>query len=230
MADTNVDTTPGAGLEAGVSLKKAVLILFVTAAIVAAAGVAIGNAFFWNQYPTQTPVDFALQSALRAVEEDPENATVHLHLGYIYLLRGENEKSLTSYQEAYRLEPNDRQVKYNLALGFVANDMHQEAVDMLQPLAQEGVLDFEANFTYALANLNAGHHDEAIQSFEWVLQIRPGAADAYYYLGQAFEAKNDMERALVNYEKALRFLPDSEELQQSVQRVKNAAGGERSGS
>lgn len=229
MADTKINSTPGTSLESGVSIKKAVLILFITAAIVVAAGIAIGNAFFWNQYPTQTPVDYALQSALKAVEEEPENATVHLHLGYLYLIRGENEKSLASYSEAYRIEPEDRQVRYNLALGYVANDMNKEAMEILKPMAEEGILDFEANFTYALASFNAGFYEEAITAFEWVLQIRPGAADAYYYLGQVYEEMADNEKALDNYEKALRFLPDSEELQSAVSRVKSGGGGASNG-
>jgi tetratricopeptide (TPR) repeat protein len=217
-------------METGVSIKKAVLILLATAIIVVAAGIAVGNAFFWNEYPTQTPVDYALQAALQAVAENPENATVHLHLGYLYLVRGENEKALEYYSEAYRLEPEDRQVQYNMALGYVANEMYTEAADMLEPLAQEGILDFEANFTYGLAAFKAGRTEKARQAFEQVLLIRPGAADAYYYLGQIYEQEEDFAKALTHFEKALQFLPGSTELQEAVDRVKGVAGGGQSGS
>jgi len=222
---------PKTNLEKRIPLTKAVLILVGTTVGILILGLIIGYNFFWNKYTRQTPIDIALQSSLHAVKETPTDAAAHLSLGYVYLVRGQAEQAIHHYRQAYSLNPQSRQVRYNLALGFIAIEEYEEAIELLKPLAEEGVLDFDTHFALGTAYLQSNKYTEAISAFEKALTIRSGAADAYYYIGQAYESLGDNEKALINYDNALRFVPTYPEFLEAKSRLTGkVAGGAGNGS
>lgn len=221
---------PEAVQETRISAAKAALILFGMAVVIIVVGLVIGYTFFWNNYTLQTPMDMALQSSLQAVREKPADAAAHLQLGYIYLVRGEAQRALQHYRKAYSLNPNNRQIRYNLALGCIATNNYDEAIKLLKPLAQEGILDFDAHFTLGTAYLKAGQYTEAIKALEDALAIRNGSADTYYYIGQAYEGLGNREKALASYNQALRFVPNYQEvLKAKTKLTGTGSGGDRNG-
>lgn len=225
MADSGSEEMSRAGQETRISLANAVLILVGTVAVILVVGLVIGYTFFWNKYTLQTPVDVALQSSLQAVRETPADPAAQLRLGYVYLVRGEAEKAMQHYREAYSLDPKNRQIRYNLALGCIATDQYDEAIELLKPLTEEGILDFDAHFTLGTAYLKAGQYNNSIKAFEEALAIRGGAADAYYYIGQAYEGLGNREKALASYDKALRFVPNYPEVMEAKARLTGTTGG-----
>lgn len=213
------------GSEKQIPLSKAIMVIGVVIAIIIIIGLAVGYAFFWNKYEQQTFVDVELKSALQQVKDAPDNAMAHLRLGYAYLLRGDVQGGLKEYQEAYRLDPKNRQVKYNLALGYMASKQYGEAIKLLEPLAAEGLLDFEAHFSLAEAYYESGQYDKAVGEFGKTIEIRPGAADSYYYMGLAYEKMGDKKKALESFNQALRFVPNYREALEAKARLQGAAGG-----
>lgn len=230
--DRQLDTGVGQpGSESQIPLTKALIAIGIVIAVIIVIGLVIGYAFFWNKYEQQTFVDVELQSALQQVKDAPDNATAHLRLGYAYLLRGDVQAGLKEYKEAYRLDPKNRQVRYNLALGYMANKQYGEAIKLLEPLAAEGILDFEAHFSLAEAYYESGQYGKAVGEFRKTIEIRPGAADAYYYMGLAYEKMGDKKKALDSFNQALRFVPNYQEALEAKARVQQgAAGGEPNGS
>jgi superkiller protein 3 len=53
----------------------------------------------------------------------------------------------------------------------------------------------------------SGKYDEAIREFEKVIKLNPRSADAYFNIGVAREAQNDMESARKIYEKVIKLVP-----------------------
>ncbi|TDA67750.1 MAG: tetratricopeptide repeat protein [Clostridia bacterium] len=211
--------------ERQIPLTKALIVIAIVIVIIIVIGLVIGYAFFWNNYEQQTFVDVEMQAALQQVKDAPDDATAHLRLGYVYLLRGDVQEAMKEYQEAYRLDPKNRQVKYNLALGYMAGKQYGEAIKLLEPLAAEGLLDFEAHFSLAEAYYESGQYDKAVKEFQNTVAIRPGAADAYYYMGLAYEKMGDKEKALESFNQALRFVPNYQEALEAKARLQEAAGG-----
>ncbi len=54
----------------------------------------------------------AIAAYKRALEIDPQAPNVHYHLGLIYKERGELEEALTYFQQAYDIQPRDRDAHY----------------------------------------------------------------------------------------------------------------------
>ena len=51
-------------------------------------------------------------------------------------------------------------------------------------------------------------YDKAIESFNRVLELNPGSADAYYYIGEVFEAKGEFQKAKAQWRKAYNLNPE----------------------
>lgn len=229
---TNVSPATDQG-ENTIPLKKALVILGVVAAVLLAAGLAVGYGFFWGKHPAQSYEDIVLEAARHRVKTNPKDAIAHVELGYAYLLRqGEDKtfvgKALQEFEKAYELEPKNRQVRYNLALGYIAAGKYGEAIKLLEPLAKEGILDFGSHFSLGEAYYLNKQYPEAVKAFSEAAAIRPGYADTYYYMGLTYEKMGDKENAVAAVEKALRLVPNYKEaLELKARLTQEPAGGEK---
>ena len=85
-------------------------------------------------------------------------------------------------------------------------DVDQKRVDSMNkgipPIYEEGLEELLK--THAGKNLKATlDYDLAIENFEQVLVYKTDTPWGYYYLAQAYEANNDVDKAISNYLKAI---------------------------
>lgn len=214
--------------EKAIPLNKALVILAAVTGALILAGLVIGYAFFWGKYQRQSYPDVVLEAAKQRVKANPNDAIAHLELGYAYLLRQEVDKGLKEYKRAYTLDPKNRQVRYNLALGYIANKQYSEAVKLLQPLAKEGIFDFDSHYSLGEAYYLNKQYPEAIKAFSEAVSIRPGYANAYYYIALSYKEMGDKQNAVAAADKALRLVPNYKEvLELKAQLTGQPAGGEK---
>ncbi|MEW6447826.1 MAG: tetratricopeptide repeat protein [Bacillota bacterium] len=223
--------TPAQGQEEKtIPLGKALLILGAVVVVLAAAGLTVGYLFFWDKYQHQTYEDIMIRAARQQVKANPKSATAHLELGYAYLLRREAEKALAEYKTAHRLDPQNRQVRYNLALGYMANKDYPEAIKLLKPLAKEGIFDLEAHFSLGEAYYYNKQYAEAVKAFSDAAAIRPGLANTYYFMALSYEKMGDKENAIAACDKALRLVPTYKDaLSLKAKLTEQPAGGKKNG-
>ncbi|HIE12400.1 MAG TPA: tetratricopeptide repeat protein [Desulfotomaculum sp.] len=233
MEQSDLSTAPAPGREEKtIPLGKALIILGVVIGVVAAVGLTIGYVFFWGKYPEQGYEDIVLKAAEHRVSNNPQDPLARVELGYAYLLRqGEDkayiEKALKEFKKAYELDPKNRQVRYNLALGYIAGEEYKEAIALLEPLAEERIFDYDTHFSLGEAYLRNRQYAEAAAAFEEAAAIRPGYADTYYFMAQAYAEIGEKEKALAAVEKALRLVPHYKEVQELKARLtEQGAGGE----
>lgn len=71
--------------------------------------------------------------------------------------------------------------------------------------------------------------DKAIAELTEAIQLKTGYADAYFFLGAAYQVKKNFKMALLNYEKALELNPRSDAYKNAIKKLKaksNAGGKE----
>ena len=85
----------------------------------------------------------------------------------------------------------------------------------LQTRISEAMLEAEGGWgkypkqgTHARKEIRAREYDKAAESFDKVLNLNPGSADAYYYMGEMYEAKGEMQKAKAQWRKAYNLNPD----------------------
>lgn len=158
-------------------------------------------------YEAMDDLDHALANFDAAIFMNSENAMAYMQRSLLYHRKGEREKALNDHIRADQLDP----------------EAWKKSTDLLGPLASAGPESpVAANwskygstgpavaFQNALAASNMGDHDGAIALYNLVLQSEitsDAASTASMNRGNAYRAKGDAERALHDYDQAIRLNP-----------------------
>lgn len=153
----------------------------------------------------------AVATLRRAVSLEPDSALGHNQLGTAYLLLGRCDDAVFELEQAVTLAPDAAEVNFNVArASFDCNKMTEarsyfEKVVALEPTA------FPPAYTYlARIDLAASDFDAAVTQATKGALLPPTNAEAYYWLGQTYEARGaqsegaaDTDKAASAYERAL---------------------------
>ena len=152
-------------------------------------------------------------------------ASAHSLQGKAHLLMGEKDDALRAFAAARTADPKSPQHALNLAASLLTKQRHQEALDLLRPLHQLGLVAFPPELrepllrNLATAELQAGQPLAALQLRRQWLQLNPQAVPVERWLKWSrlgFEtAKGDPCRM-----EALAFLQDLHRLMPAVRAVK----------
>lgn len=133
----------------------------------------------------------AVETLRRAVSLEPDDALGRNQLGQAYLLLGRCDDAIFELEQAVTLEPNEVLINLNLGIAhfdcenYSAARPYFEKVIALEPTA------FAPAYTYlARIDLAARNFDAAITQATKGALLPPADAEAYYWLGQAYEARN----------------------------------------
>lgn len=151
----------------------------------------------------------ANEAARKALQLDPNLAEAHRALGKILTFTVDLPGSMTAFQRAIELKPNDAGARHwysngpLIALGHVdeaiAEGKRSVELDPLSPI-------INADFGNTL--YEARHYDEAIAQYRKALELDPTFFYPHYLLGQALEVKGDLTGAIAEYEKAKQLSDD----------------------
>lgn len=97
---------------------------------------------------------------------------------------------------------------FMLGMTLVQMGSNKLALPYLQRSTELLGNDAEANFQYGLCLAREGFIDEAITALELAISLDPQHADALYNLGVAYGYKEDGEKALEMFNRALEIQPD----------------------
>lgn len=149
----------------------------------------------------------ALEQLRAALQADPKLAAAHRESGVILLERREFATAAESFRQAWRLNPRDREARYNYAMALANAGRKEDGLKELDALRA-------AQPRYALAHFGAGHvraelgqAEAAERNFRQALRLDPGLFRAHFELGRLLERKGDDAGALAAYRAALERNP-----------------------
>lgn len=167
-------------------------------------------------YVQQGETESAVDTLRRAVALEPDNALGRNQLGQAHLLSGRCDDAVFELEQALTLEPNEAAVNLNLGIAQFdcknpeAARPHFEKVVALEPTL------FAPAYTYlARIDLEAENFDDAVTQATKGALLKPSNAEAYYWLGKAYEARGgtasdglpDRDKARGAFERALELDP-----------------------
>jgi tetratricopeptide (TPR) repeat protein len=125
-----------------------------------------------------------------------DNAQHHLQLADIYFQQGKLDKALAEYQEAYKRDENDPDIRAHLGQCLLRQGRAEEALDLLQQVASQDPKHDYGFTMMALAetHMKLGSNDSAIQLWEMVLQNH-SYPRAKVQLAELYLQKNEVEKA-----------------------------------
>jgi|ETNmetMinimDraft_30_1059905.scaffolds.fasta_scaffold00004_2 tetratricopeptide (TPR) repeat protein len=152
----------------------------------------------------------AIRQYIRVVGLEPEDYQTHNRLGLLYGKINKEKEAIEHYEAALELEPNFAIAHANLGMLYhnSKNSRMREAIE-----CYESALKIEQTFIMvrnlkAQAHLSRNEYDAAIMLYEGTVRIAP-EPEHYLQLGLAFNRTGRHERAISNYQKALRIDSDS---------------------
>lgn len=125
-----------------------------------------------------------------------DNAQHHLQLADIYFQQGKYDKAEVSYRAALERDGNDPDIRAHLGGCLLRQGKPQEALELLQKVAQTDPKHDYGYTMMALAetHMKLGSNDSAIQLWEMVLQNH-SYPRARVQLAELYVQRNELEKA-----------------------------------
>jgi len=148
----------------------------------------------------------AISYLLKAREQDQkDDSTLLLCMGYIYRLVGDNTQSIKSYDLLLAKMYNNAAAYNNRGCVNAYLEKYKRALsDLGKAIGSEERL-FEAYWNRGIIYLKIEKFDRAIESFSSAIQLQPNVGDAYYYRGFAKKANGDLPGSVADFTKALQL-------------------------
>ena len=142
------------------------------------------------------------------IEPYPRVALAHTNLGHHYAQQGRIEESISEYQKALILDPEDALTLNNLGTVYRRKGMFDEAI-----AAYKRVLEMKPNYALAYTNLGVAYEqkgmlDEALSAHLKALAIEPQNALAHTNLGVVYMRKGMLEKAIEEHRQAIALDPN----------------------
>jgi tetratricopeptide (TPR) repeat protein len=161
-----------------------------------------------NAYYKQGKVKEAIQTALNAIELEPDYGVAHYNLGNLYAGQGRFDLAQRHFEEALSIYPNYAEAHANLGQliaerGDLANGVRyfQKAIALNPSLSR-------AHLNLGVALAQRGRIEEAIAPLKEAVRLAPESAEARFSLGSVYAAQNNYDEAARWFSETLRVQPD----------------------
>jgi len=113
----------------------------------------------------------------------------------------------TGFERAVELNPNYATAYQRYSLYLMAMGRPRESLEKINVARQLDPLSLSINFSYGWRLYMARQYDEAAEQLDNTLEMDPSFALAHLVLGETYEQKGDIQRAIVELEKARDISP-----------------------
>ena len=174
----------------------------------------------WNSVLASQSVDSvpALAPAGRAVQQNPEDATLVFNRGNQLYLAQQYQAALESYDKAIRINPEYADAYCNRGIVQYVLQQYQDSLEscgkaiLLKPELAEAYFN-QGNALNALKQFQP-----ALQSYDKAILLKPDYADACYNRGTILQALGQYDAALRSYDKAILLRPGTSAIPQQSRR------------
>jgi tetratricopeptide (TPR) repeat protein len=185
-------------------------ILIVIAILIAAgfsymlSDMTVGRRYLWYSY-----YDGAVNSFLKAIKKNPNNAQAHIYLGIAYGKKREYDKALQEFQWLEAKAANIRlpaQTHNDIGMIYYLLEKYDFAIAQFNKAVAAKPKYADAYFNLGAAYSAAGKSREAIEAYDKVVQLSPRNAYAHWNLAINLEKINDIDGAIEHWEKYIQFV------------------------
>ena len=153
--------------------------------------------------------DLAVKYLDAALQKGCDSKDIYEYLGLAYSKLDMSDHAVENFEKSLEVNPSDVLV-LTLAQEYIKAGNMEKAGYYIDKAgsADNAVLKEKRLILQGQRYLGLKEYDKALESFSKVLDLNPGSADAYYYTGEVYEAKGDLQKAKVQWRKAYNLNPD----------------------
>ncbi len=146
-------------------------------------------------------------------------ASTYANLGSLYRRQGQMQKALTTYQDALRMSPNERDAYFGLGILFSQAGEFPQAELAYQKAIELDPSDASTYLNLGVLYMQNGQTQKAIDEYQKAIERNPFYANAFFNLGMAYKKLQRTQDARDAFEKALRQNPSMEPARQQLQQL-----------
>jgi superkiller protein 3 len=144
---------------------------------------------------------------------DDRSARGFILLGRVEEKKGDHQKALMYFEKALRLEPNNVQLRLNLAQSLIKNGQRERAVKMCQALLDDQTITADPAKAGILSRIGlifmeGNRLEQALKVLLDSVAMDDSNADTWNNLGVVYYRRKDYPKALEAYEHAVRLNPE----------------------
>ncbi|MCM1038038.1 MAG: tetratricopeptide repeat protein [Ruminococcus sp.] len=139
-----------------------------------------------------------------------EDKTDNVSAGMAAVQNLEYEEALQLFNTALAENEDERQICRGMGIAYMGLSQYENAISYFERALQlsDGTvrdIDFDINYYLAAAYFRNGQAEEAIRSYDAILGLRPGEADAYYLRGCVKLYNGDYDSAKQDFDDTMKL-------------------------
>ena len=137
-----------------------------------------------------------------------EEKTDNVSAGMAAVQNLEYQEALQYFNAAFGDNEDERQICRGMGLAYMGLSQYEDAISYFEKALQlsDGTvkdIDYDINYYLAVAYFRNGQAQEAIESYDAILALRPKETDAYYLRGCVKLYSGDYENAKLDFDSAM---------------------------
>lgn len=140
--------------------------------------------------------------------------------------RGDDMKALQMMERAHDLDPNNDEVLYRLGSLYLDAEKYDLARNCAETVTKRAPSEWRYWYLLGLVQTAEAQWEQAQASFEQVVQIDPGRAEAYNQLGNLAMRQGDPQRAVKAYQLAFKTNPQNPAYKENLAAAQKVAARE----
>lgn len=150
----------------------------------------------------------ALSSYTKALALEPDNPFALHNLG-CFLSNHGNRLAAKCFKNAFKIEPDLYEARFNLGLCLAAEEKHEQAISQFENALTLNDQDQEVRFHLALSLIALGKNTLAIKELLKVVKSEKKQDQAWFYLGTCYQEQGFLEEAASALANAIMVNPNS---------------------
>lgn len=161
-----------------------------------------------------------------SVAKSPENARAHFQLAYAYYEQHRCSEAIGQYERVAQLQEPDVRLLVDWALAY---DCASRPADALVKLQEASQIEDSAHVFSLIGMMHAkqGQFEEALAALDEAEKRNRRFAMLYFYRGNVYRATGENDRAVAEYEKALKYNPELEGAHRALEAARRSANPAR---
>ena len=166
--------------------------------------------------------DEAIECHERIIQEKPNFALAHYHLGYAYGFKGKHDREIEEYEKAIQLGLRKFDLFYNLGMAYseYLGD-YDKALGIFILAERMEPNNDEIHYAMGLAYWFKEAESEAVAEFLKTINLNPRHIEAHALLGEIYCRREQYDFAKAEWERVLELDPNNEMARKRLEEVED---------
>jgi len=166
--------------------------------------------------------DKAIECHERIIQEKPNFALAHYHLGYAYGFKERHDREIEEYEKAIQLGLKKFDLFYNLGMAYAEYlEDYDKALVVLKQAEEMDPKNDEIHYALGAIYWVKEEEDKAVGEFLKTINLNPRHIEAHALLGEIYFRREQYDFAKAEFEMVLELDPNNEMARKRLEEVED---------